>query len=85
MSATRELLRNYDGIASVSSRRDNDSDNENDELLRRAFVVLAGSKYAVEMQWGHVEFDGVMRWLGNHLEAYLRDEEEQGESKYYVG
>ncbi|CAI6340129.1 unnamed protein product [Periconia digitata] len=80
MSATRELLRAYQDIAPISSGRDSD----NDELLRQAFVVLAGSKYAVEMQWASVEFDGVMRWLANHLEGFIRDEEEQGEGKYYV-
>ncbi|PVI06083.1 hypothetical protein DM02DRAFT_582997 [Periconia macrospinosa] len=81
MSATRELLRAYQDIAIISSGRDSD----NDELLRQAFVVLAGSKYAVEMQWANVEFDGVMRWLSNHLEAFMRDEEEQGEGRYYLG
>jgi hypothetical protein len=48
---------------------------DKDELLRQALVVLAGEKYAVEMQWKNVE----------HLDAFRKDEEEEGRSMmWYV-
>lgn len=80
MGATRELIRNYEDIAQVAG-----VGADNDEYLRQAFVVLAGEKYAVELQWKNVEFTGVMRWLADHLEAFRRDEEEEGEGVYFVG
>lgn len=80
MAATRELLRGYEDMGSVAG-----SGADNDEFLRQAFVVLAGNKYAVEMRWNSVEFDSVMRWLGNSLEKFKAEEEEEGESEYYVG
>ncbi|KAF2644819.1 hypothetical protein P280DRAFT_487333 [Massarina eburnea CBS 473.64] len=80
MGATRELLRNYEDLSHIAGTETN-----NDELLRQAFVVLAGSKYAVEMQWKTVVFMGEMDWLANSLETHLRDEAEHGESSYFVG
>jgi hypothetical protein len=80
MGATRELLRNYEAITQISG-----AEAENDRLLRQAFEVLAGSKYAAEMQWSSVEFSGVMHWLAEHLEAFKRDEEKEGEARYFVG
>lgn len=80
MGASRELLRNYEDITQVAG-----SDVDNDELLRQAFVVLAGPKYAVELQWKTVEFMGAMEWLSVHLERFRREEEEEGEGVYFVG
>ncbi|KAH8706911.1 hypothetical protein GQ44DRAFT_716138 [Phaeosphaeriaceae sp. PMI808] len=59
---------------------------DRDELLRQAIVVLAGTKYAVEMQWKKLEFTATIRWLAEHLEAFRKDEEEEGRSMlWYVG
>lgn len=81
MGATRELIRNWEDIGQVAGAGAADKD----ELLRQAFVVLAGEKYAVELQWKSVEFTGVMRWLAEHLEGFRREEEEEGEGVYYFG
>ena len=59
---------------------------DKDELLRQAIVVLAGRKYAVEMQWKHVEFTAIVKWLAEHLEAFRKDEEEENRGMlWYVG
>ncbi|CAO2648040.1 Nn.00g089620.m01.CDS01 [Neocucurbitaria sp. VM-36] len=58
---------------------------DRDELLRQAIVVLAGDKYAVEMQWQTIEFAGLVGWLGEHLEMFRKEEEEEGRgSLWYV-
>ncbi|KAF1959495.1 hypothetical protein CC80DRAFT_439271 [Byssothecium circinans] len=80
MGATRELLRSYDMIQPIDG-----PETDKDELLRQAFVVLAGERYAVELQWKTVEFTDVMEWLANSLKLFMRSEEEEGESRYYVG
>jgi hypothetical protein len=59
---------------------------DKDELLRQAIVMLAGEKYATEMQWKNIDFTATMRWLAEHLEAFRKDEEEEGRSTMvYVG
>lgn len=59
---------------------------DRDELLRQAIIVLAGEKHAVGMQWKRVEFTGLIRWLGEELEMYRRDEEEEGRGMaWYIG
>ncbi|KAJ4377900.1 hypothetical protein N0V83_000730 [Neocucurbitaria cava] len=58
---------------------------DRDELLRQAIVVLAGEKYAVEMQWQSIEFTGLVGWLSEHLEMFRKEEEEEGRgSLWYV-
>ncbi|KAF2678419.1 hypothetical protein K458DRAFT_480896 [Lentithecium fluviatile CBS 122367] len=81
MGATQELMRSFEDMAAQVTGSGADCD----ELLRQAFVVLAGNKYAVEMRWDPIEFTTVMRWLGEHLESFQRDEEEEGEGVYFVG
>jgi hypothetical protein len=76
MGATREIIRSFDDIAQVAG-----TDADYDELLRRALVVLAGNKYAVELQWKNVEFVGLMAWLANALKSY--EEEQEGDTVYY--
>lgn len=82
MGATETILINFDdvgqgfGVAPI----------DRDELLRQAIVVLAGEKAAVEMQWKNIDFTAAVRWLGEHLEAFRKDEEEEGQSTmWYVG
>lgn len=59
---------------------------DRDELLRQALVVLAGEKYAVEMQWKPVDFTQVMGWLHDHLESFRKEEEEEGKGMlWYIG
>lgn len=59
---------------------------DKDELLRQAIVMLAGEKYATEMQWKNIDFTATVRWLGEHLEAFRKDEEEEGRgTMWYVG
>lgn len=78
MGATREILRSYDDIPMVGG-----AGTDHDELLRQALVVLAGNKWAVELQWKNVEFVGLMHWLANALEAYEKGDE--SETVYYFG
>jgi hypothetical protein len=47
-------------------------------LLRQAFVIIAGEKFAVEMRWNPIEFTRVISWLGESLEPFRRTEEEEG-------
>lgn len=76
MSATREMIRSFEDIAQVAG-----PGADHDELLRQALVVLAGTKYAVELQWKSVEFVGLMQWLANALENY--EKEQEGDTVYY--
>ncbi|KAJ4305451.1 hypothetical protein N0V90_000982 [Kalmusia sp. IMI 367209] len=76
MGATREIIRSYQDITQVAG-----AGADHDELLRQALVVLAGNKYAVELQWKSVEFVGLMQWLGTALEGY--EKEQEGETVYF--
>ncbi|KAJ4350212.1 uncharacterized protein N0V89_008833 [Didymosphaeria variabile] len=76
MSATREIIRSFEDIAQVAG-----AGADHDELLRQALVVLAGNKYAVELQWKNVEFVGLMQWLAGALESY--EKEQEGDTVYY--
>ncbi|KAL6711149.1 hypothetical protein ACN47E_005680 [Coniothyrium glycines] len=51
---------------------------DRDEVLRQAFVAIAGEQQGSEMQWKSIEFTGMVRWLGEHLESFRREEEEDG-------
>lgn len=50
---------------------------DRDEVLRQAFVVLAGEKFAVEMRWNPIEFTRVITWLGESVEPFRSTEEEE--------
>ncbi|KAL1609940.1 hypothetical protein SLS60_001605 [Paraconiothyrium brasiliense] len=78
MSATREIIRSFEDIAQVAGAG---AGTDHDELLRQALVVLAGNKYAVELQWKNVEFVGLMQWLASALEGY--EKEQEGDTVYY--
>jgi hypothetical protein len=59
---------------------------DKDELLRQAIVVLAGDKYAVEMQWKRVDFTVTVGWLAEALETFRKDEEAESRGTlWYVG
>ncbi|KAF3002056.1 hypothetical protein E8E13_009111 [Curvularia kusanoi] len=59
---------------------------DRDELLRQAFVVLAGEKFAVEMLWKPIEFTRIVSWLGESVEPFRKTEEEEGRGTlWYVG
>ena len=59
---------------------------DRDELLRQAFVVLAGEKFAVEMLWRPIEFTRVVSWLGESAESFRKTEEEEGRGAlWFVG
>jgi hypothetical protein len=59
---------------------------DKDELLRQAIVVLAGDKYAVEMQWKRVDFTVTVGWLAEALETFRKDEEAESKGTlWYVG
>ncbi|OAL49597.1 hypothetical protein IQ07DRAFT_622033 [Pyrenochaeta sp. DS3sAY3a] len=85
MGATQTLLATFEDIGQGFGVAPN-TVIDRDELLRQAIVVLAGDKYAVEMQWKNIEFTGLVRWLGEHLEMFRREEEEDGRGMlWYVG
>ncbi|KAH6616566.1 hypothetical protein C7974DRAFT_402026 [Boeremia exigua] len=59
---------------------------DRDELLRQAFVVVAGEKFAVEMLWKPIEFTRIVSWLGESVEPFRKTEEEEGRGTlWYVG
>jgi hypothetical protein len=85
MGATQTIIANFDDIGQGFGLGPGVS-IDRDELLRQAFVILAGEKYAVEMQWKPVDFTGVIKWLSENLEPFRREEEEEGRGAlWYVG
>lgn len=85
MGATQTIIANFDDIGQgfglghglVADR---------DELLRQAFVVVAGEKFAVEMLWKPIEFTRIVSWLGESVEPFRKTEEEEGRGTlWYVG
>jgi len=54
--------------------------SDRDELLRQALVILAGEKYAVELQWRSVEYKETVEWLIPALETFRKEEEEESRS-----
>ena len=85
MGATKTLLATFDDIGQGFGQGPA-STVDRDELLRQAVVVLAGEKYAVELQWKSIEFSGLVTWLGEHLESFRQDEEEDGRGVlWYMG
>lgn len=85
MRATETILVNYEDIGHGFGVAPGTPINR-DEFLRQAIVVLAGKKYAVEMQWQTVEFTAIIRWLAEALEAFRKEEEEENRgAMWYVG
>lgn len=85
MGATKTLMATFEDIGQGFGVEPSQA-VDRDELLRQAVVVLAGEKYAVEMQWKAIEFTGLVTWLGEHLESFRKDEEEDGRGMlWYVG
>ncbi|EOA82552.1 hypothetical protein ACJQWK_04334 [Exserohilum turcicum] len=77
MGCTQTIIANFEDVGQGFGLGPNVA-VDRDELLRQALVVLAGEKYAVEMQWKPVEFTATMAWLHEHLENFRREEEEDG-------
>jgi hypothetical protein len=70
------IIKNFDDIGQgIGLGPDIVSDR--DELLRQALVILAGDKYAVELQWGYVEYEETVKWLIPALETFRKEEEEE--------
>jgi hypothetical protein len=85
MGATETILINFEDVGQGFGVAPGQA-ADRDELLRQAIVVLAGEKYAVEMQWKSIDFSAAVQWLGEHLSAWRKDEEEEGRSTmWYVG
>jgi hypothetical protein len=85
MGATETILINFEDVGQGFGVAPGQAPDR-DELLRQAIVVLAGEKYAVEMQWKSIDFSAAVQWLGEHLSAWRKDEEEEGRSTmWYVG
>jgi len=77
MGCTQSLIANFEDMGQGLALGSHVT-VDRDELLRQAMIVLAGEKHAVGMQWQRVEFTGIVRWLGEELDMYRRDEEEEG-------
>jgi hypothetical protein len=85
MGCTQTIIANFEDIGQGFGLGPNVA-VDRDELLRQALVVLAGEKYAVEMQWKPVDFTQVMGWLHDHLESFRKEEEEEGKGMlWYIG
>jgi hypothetical protein len=85
MGCTQTIIANFEDVGQGFGLGPN-VPVDRDELLRQALVVLAGEKYAVEMQWKAVEFTQVMGWLHEHLESFRKEEEEEGKGMlWYIG
>ncbi|PZC96274.1 hypothetical protein A1F95_05486 [Pyrenophora tritici-repentis] len=76
MGCTQTIIANFEDVGQGFGLGPNVA-VDRDELLRQALVVLAGEKYAVEMQWKAVEFTATMAWLHEHLELFRKDEDEE--------
>ncbi|KAJ4342232.1 hypothetical protein N0V87_001217 [Didymella glomerata] len=77
MGATQSIIANFDDVGQGFGLG-HGLVVDRDELLRQAFVVIAGEKFAVEMRWNPIEFTRVISWLGESLEPFRRNEEEEG-------
>lgn len=77
MGCTQTIIANFEDVGQGFGLGPNVA-VDRDELLRQALVVLAGERYAVEMQWKPIEFTATMAWLHEHLENFRREEEEDG-------
>ncbi|KAG9192847.1 hypothetical protein G6011_11581 [Alternaria panax] len=85
MGCTQTIIANFEDVGRGFGLGPNVA-VDRDELLRQALVVLAGEKYAVEMQWKPVEFTDVMAWLLEHLERFRKEQEEEGKGMlWYIG
>ena len=85
MGATQTIMVNFEDIGQGFGLR-NGLVVDRDELLRQAFVVLAGEKFAVEMLWKSIEFTRIVSWLGESVEPFRKTEEEEGRGTlWYVG
>jgi hypothetical protein len=85
MGCTQTLIANFEDVGQGFGLGPNVV-VDRDELLRQAIMVLAGEKYALEMSWSVMEFTSMVRWLGEHLESFRREEEEDGRGMaWYVG
>jgi hypothetical protein len=77
MGCTQTIIANFEDVGRGFGLGPNVA-VDRDELLRQAIVVLAGGKYAGEMQWKAIEFTATISWLHGHLEDFRKDEEEDG-------
>ncbi|KAF2633668.1 hypothetical protein BU25DRAFT_405537 [Macroventuria anomochaeta] len=87
MGATQTIITNFEDIGQgFGVGHGHGLMVDRDELLRQAFVVLAGEKFAVEMLWKPIEFTRVVSWLGESVEPFRKTEEEEGRGTlWYVG
>lgn len=85
MACTQTVIVNFEDIGQGLGLGPNMT-IDRDELLRQAMIVLAGEKYAKEMQWKTVEFTSLIRWLSEELDMYRKDEEEEGRGMaWFIG
>ncbi|KAI8936940.1 hypothetical protein NX059_006168 [Plenodomus lindquistii] len=85
MGCTQTVIANFEDVGQGFGLGPNVA-VDRDELLRQAIIVLAGEKYAMEMQWKAVEFTSLIRWLSEELDMYRKDEEEEGRGMaWFVG
>jgi hypothetical protein len=85
MGCTQTIIANFEDVGQGFGLGP-DVAVDRDELLRQALVVLAGEKYAAEMQWKAVDFTQVVVWLREHLESFRKEEEEEGKGMlWYIG
>ncbi|KAH9871907.1 hypothetical protein J1614_006165 [Plenodomus biglobosus] len=77
MGCTQTVIANFEDVGQGFGLGPNVA-VDRDELLRQAMIVLAGERYAIEMQWRPVEFTSLIRWLSEELDMYRKDEEEEG-------
>ncbi|KAF2026175.1 hypothetical protein EK21DRAFT_116071 [Setomelanomma holmii] len=83
MGATETILVNFEDVGQGCGLEPRLA-SDKDELLRQAIVVLAGEKYAVEMQWKSIDFTAIMRWLADHLEVHKDEEEQSKGALWYI-
>ncbi|KAF1947614.1 hypothetical protein EJ02DRAFT_449096 [Clathrospora elynae] len=79
MGCTQTIIANFEDVGQGFGLDPNVA-VDRDELLRQAIAVIAGEKYAAEMQWKPIEFTATMAWLHDHLDNFRKDEEEEGKS-----
>ncbi|KAF2852312.1 hypothetical protein T440DRAFT_39761 [Plenodomus tracheiphilus IPT5] len=85
MGCTQTVIANFEDVGQGFGLGPNVA-VDRDELLRQAIIVLAGEKYAIEMQWKTVEFTSLIRWLSDELDMYRKDEEEEGRGMaWFIG
>ena len=83
MSASRDLVRNWEDIAQGVTVAWAPEGLTADDLLLQAFEQVAGEKGSA-LQWVNMNVNETIRWIKGHLEQFAEDQVDMEEGLLYV-